>query len=349
MGGLTGQGGNLLILDDYCAGREDAESQTLRDKTCEVFSDNFMTRRAPVSIVLILATRWHIDDVIGRVKRSMREDPSYPRFEDVNIPAFSDTYPLGVLFPERFPISWYEEQRAVLGEYGAASLLQGEPMARGGNRFHIDRVQEASAADFPESKYYRVFDLAHTKKERDKSDPDYTVGTLLTFRKDESGAWHLWIKDIWRVQLDAPERDAGIRALSDADREDVAYSIERSSDSQDAFKVLAKTLEGKRKVTTGRMKGDKSIRAMPLEPIFQAGHVHILRGAAWKYDFLSEAGAFPHGAHDDIIDTLSLGYYIVCMRGEGFYESEKTKAWIAGMREKREQAEILKDWIGKKD
>ncbi|GMO64442.1 MAG: phage terminase large subunit [Treponemataceae bacterium] len=344
-GGLTGQGGDLLILDDYCSTREDAESATMRNKAWDAFTNNFMTRRAPHSIVIVLATRWHTDDIIGRIKKCMEDDPTYPRFDEVNLPAFSADYPTGTLFPERFPLEYYESQRALLGEYSFSALMQGEPVVRGGNRFRVDRICENTLEEFPKTQYWRIFDLAHTKKERDKQDPDYTVGTLLALVQDAEKSWHCWVKDIWRVQEDAPERDAGILRLHEKDDTSVKYGIEHSNDSKDAYKTLRKVLDGKRLVVTGRAVGDKSVRASPLEPIVEAGHFHILKGAVWAHDFIAEFAAFPSSTHDDQVDTVSAGYDFIVSKPVGFYSDPKTQEFIKQQEEKRMLALKKKRWI----
>jgi predicted phage terminase large subunit-like protein len=310
-GSMAGQGGNLLILDDYCGKREDAESETMRNKTWEAFTDNFMTRRAPVSIVIILATRWHVDDVIGRIIKNMKEDPVFPRFEIINIPAFSDKYPTGTLFPERFAKTWYNQQRAILGEYGTASLMQNEPTLRSGNLLKVDRIQRhKSVSEYPKNlKWFRVWDLAHTAKERVKQDPDYTSGTLLAFNEMD-GMVHLWIKDVQRMRKSAPERDRSIIMVTMLDGNYVKTGVEDTIDSKDAYKTLCKILKGKRTILSAKGEGDKVMRATPLEPIFEAGNVHVPAAAPWLPDWIAEVGSFPSGPHDDQVDNLSAGWLL---------------------------------------
>ena len=322
-GSLTGQGGNLLILDDYIRGRADAESAANRKKIWDAFTNDFMTRRAPVSIVFVLATRWHVDDVIGNIKNKMVEDSAFPRFEIKTMPAFSDEYPEGILFPERFSRSWYDEQRATLGEYGTASLLQNSPTVRGGNLLSTDFIQKhKTLEDFPDISYYRIWDLAHTAKERNKDDPDYTSGTLLGMRikPGTTKEWELWIKDVKRMRKKAPERDKEITHIAEADGPYVKIGVEASIDSKDAYHTLVKILAGRRTVLSASMRGDKVVRATPLEPIFEAGNVHVLN-APWYADWIAEIGAFPNGAHDDQVDNLSAGYAL-CAKKPGVVTAE---------------------------
>lgn len=308
---ISGQGYNLGILDDYCGTREEAESQGSRDKMWDGFTDNFMTRRAPVSITIILATRWHTDDIIGRIEKEMKVNPEFPKFEIIQLPAFSDSYPSGVLFPERFPLSWYEEQRATLGEYGTASLLQCNPVIKGGNFLNIDYIQRhASLDEYPVIPYYRIWDLAHTAAERTKSDPDYTSGTLMGIQK-KGAVPHIWIKDIQRFRMDAPSRDEEILKIAEADGEYVMIGVENSIDAKDAVGTLKKILHGRRTVIPIEISRDKIIRAYPLEAIFKAGNVHVIDKAKWLFDWILEIAAFPNGKHDDQVDNLTAGYAIL--------------------------------------
>lgn len=317
LGSLSGQGYHLGLLDDYCRNRADAESETLREKMWNAFTNDFMTRRAPVSITIVLATPWHVDDIIGRIKKRMKEDPEFPRFKCLTFPAMSDRYPQGVLFPERFGKKWYTQQKAVLGDYGFQSLMQLEPVKRGGNMLNTECIQRhASSSEFPKGlRWMRIWDLAHTAKERAKADPDWTSGTLLAFSVEE-GVPHLWIRNVDRMRKNAPERDAEIRYVTAIDGPYVRIGIGNSSDAKDAITTMRSILNGKRVVLAVNENKDKVVRATPLEPIFKAGNVHVVQGEPWLDDWIAEMSAFPFGAHDDQVDNLSAGYAIWNSQGD---------------------------------
>ena len=332
--GITGKGYHLGILDDFCASREQAESEVIRNKLWASFSDDFLTRRAPVSITIVLATPWHTDDIIGRIKS--RNDPSskdyiaeFPKFKQLSFPAMdgqievetkkkvngktvvkTEIQKYKYLFPERFNETWYKQQFATLGEYSASGLLQCNPMLRGGNIINCNHIQKHSNKhDFPDTKYYRVWDMAHTAKQTQKSDPDWTAGTLLAFRKIGE-VWELWIKDVARIRNKAPERDRFIQDVADSDGESVTIAVENSLDSKDAVAAMQNIFNGKRVVKGIQTKGDKIARVGYIEPIFEAGNVHILMGD-WYLDWLKEVKEFPSGKHDDQVDNLSAGFTLV--------------------------------------
>lgn len=335
--GITGNGYSVGLLDDYIAGRENAESQTIRDKIWEEFTDSFLTRRAPVSITFVLATQWHVDDIIGRIEKKIdpesdQYDENFPKFKIISFPASGEgdvwvertkdtkahweRQTWDYLFPERFSPEFYKQQHAALGDYSFSALYQCRPQIRGGNFFVTDKIQfHDSEADFPKTKYYRIWDYAHSEKQTRKADPDYTSGTLLTFTKIE-GQWHMWIKDVVRLRAKALERDGIVRAATDKDGMSVTVGVENSLDSKDSVNAMQTLLMGKRTVKPINIKIDKVARAGYVEPIFEAGYVHILRGE-WNLEWLTEVKEFPNGKHDDQVDNFTAGYQLICQNCSG--------------------------------
>ena len=152
MHGLSGNGGHLMILDDYTATRAAVESPVQRNNMWVSFVEEFMTRRAPHTIVIILATQWHEDDIHGRIARindpgSLEYDPNFPKFEYLSFPARAEDYSgegeygHEFLFDERYPKQWYEEQYSALGLYASSALIDCNPVPRTGGILDISNVQ----------------------------------------------------------------------------------------------------------------------------------------------------------------------------------------------------------------
>jgi len=305
-GSLTGKGAHLLIVDDYCKNRAEARSETFRRNQWESFGDA-MTRRAPVSIALLCATSWHIDDCRGRLRETEGKDDAFPRFKRLSFPARNKDG--SFLFPERFPASWYLSQYATLGAQWASALLDCSPVADSGNRFRVDLVREEDISSFPEGRYIRAWDLASSKKERDKDSPDFTVGTLGIALEDSEQRKHLWIKDLVMGQWEAPERNKRILAVTEQDGQGVPVAIEAFGAYKDAYTEMVSILRGRRTVTASRLPGDKSAKLAELEPIFEVGNVHVPRGAPWLEEWRRQFKAFPNGKHDDACDSAAICYY----------------------------------------
>lgn len=314
-GGITGKGYDFGIIDDFLKNRQEAESLTIRDKQWAWFTDVFLTRRAPVSITIILATPWHDDDLIGRIKKKNNSkdtsyDPDFPKFEIIRFPARDEEYEGGYLFLERFPKKWYLSQFATLGSYGASGLMQCEPAPRSGNLLKVDGIKVVD--NMPDGlRWIRVWDLASSEKEKLKTDPDYTVGGLLAveYIKNDEGVEvpRLYVKDLIRGRWKAPERNRIIIQATEVDGDRVKVATEANGGYKDSYEILKDVLTGKRIVEDIISVKEKVIRAEPLEPIFEAGNV-ILKRADWNYVLIDECRNFPSGAHDDIVDVLSSGY-----------------------------------------
>jgi predicted phage terminase large subunit-like protein len=267
-----------------------------------------MTRLAPVHIVVILATRWHTDDIIGRILQKMSAEPEYPRFEMLKFPAKADTYPSGYLFPERYGPEWYSAQFASLGTYASSALLQCDPVPRGGNLLKTDKVVVEDR--LPEDlRFVRFWDLASTVKERVKDEPDYTVGTKLAVKRIDN-IDHIYVADVRRTREEAPARNALIAQTAKLDGQGVTVGIESVAGYKDTYTLMKDLLGGHSRVVECKVSSDKLVRAAPLEPVFEAGNVHILK-AEWNTAWIDELVAFPSGRHDDQVDSLSGGYELV--------------------------------------
>lgn len=142
-GSITGKGANLIIVDDYCKNAEEAESQVQRDKVWESFKSDVSTRtNAPAHIIVVCATRWHVDDLIGRIYAEMDRNPEYPRYKSLIFPARKEGEDgWDTLFPELYNEGWYRFQRSQLGPYQAAALLDCDPKLSGATLFRRDWLQ----------------------------------------------------------------------------------------------------------------------------------------------------------------------------------------------------------------
>lgn len=189
-GSITGKGGNLIIVDDYCKNREDAESKTIRDKTWASFTDDLMTREnSPACIVIVCATRWHEDDIVGRIYDEMDKNPDYTQFESLIFPA-RKAGEWDYLFPELYGEAWYMGQRSRLGVYGAAALLDCDPVS---DALKVFRESWLRYYDTPPPRHkmnvYFLVDSANAKKSAKNQDPDYTVILVVGYGQDRNFYW----------------------------------------------------------------------------------------------------------------------------------------------------------------
>ena len=336
--GLTGKGAHLAILDDYCKNREEAESPTMRQKSWDAFTNDFMTRLAPVHIVIILATPWHVDDIRGRIKEEMKKDPRFPKFEFIDFPAKKEDYdgigqyPTDYLFEERMGAEWYKSMYSILGPYAAASILDCSPTVRGGAILDSTKITvHKKVEEFPTGiKYCRVWDLGHKIKKKGKKQPDPTGGTLLGFRKI---AWNqelkipiveLWVKHYIEFREGSYERDKMIKQYIHQDGIGTDLLLESTTDSLDMVNQVRTLLSGIKVVNTLTVSKSKAARIAPLEGVFAAGNVHILKGS-WNERWIQGIEQFDGSetTHDEMIDNMASGYEWLVWRGR----IPKTARW----------------------
>lgn len=143
-GGITGMGFDFGIIDDPVKNQEEADSPTIREKIWEWYTSTFWTRQAPDARILLIMTRWHVDDLAGRLIRQMQDDPDADQWDIVNLPAVSSgraTSPDDVrnegeaLWPDRYGSKFMVTARATLGSAGFEAMYQGNPTDQGGNHF----------------------------------------------------------------------------------------------------------------------------------------------------------------------------------------------------------------------
>ena len=310
-GAATGKGGSLILIDDFCKNREAAESDVIRDSIWESIIHDIFTRRAPVSITIILATPWHIDDVFGRIEKRQKEDPEFPKFEEIKLPAFDEKYPKMVLFPERFSLQWYTSQRAILGPYGFAGLMQCEPIARGGNLFEVEKIKYYEDDDILEGvAFARGWDLASSEKERVSDDPDFTAGPKVGVRyiQIEGGVVpQVFIDDLIDGRWKSPQRNKVIKNVAIGDGAETQIGVESYGAYKDAYEEIRKALWGIRTVKKLHLPGDKVAKASVLEPIMAAGNFYV-RKASWTERYVKQFREFPNSSHDDYVDGTVVGY-----------------------------------------
>lgn len=136
-GALTGHGVDILIVDDPIKNRVEAESAAQRDRVWEWFTDVAYTRLEPKGSAIVVQTRWHPDDLSGRLLES-------GRWEGIKLPAIDGEGK--ALWPERWPVETLQQTRIQVGEYTWASLYQGEPRSRGGSVFGDVSMPSGSSA-----------------------------------------------------------------------------------------------------------------------------------------------------------------------------------------------------------
>ncbi len=320
-GQVTGFGLDLGVVDDPFKGRADANSKLIRDKTWEWFTDDFCTRLSKDAGLLIIMTRWHVDDLLGRLlEQSGREVRvlRYPALaEEVEDHWMSDWQlttqgwlPIwkhirrpkgGALFPELKPKSFLLEQRKRLRQASWESLYQQNPIIVGGGELPIEKLRilpHLIRAKIISS--VRYWDKGGSTKEA----ASFTAGVLMHKLSDDTFV----IGHIARGRWSTLERERRIKSYSDSDAErrsnlDIWFEQEPGSAGKESAEATIRNLAGLR-VYADRVTGSKQVRAEPFAAQVQAGNVWLLAGD-WVQDFLEECEAWPNGKYKDQVDAAA--------------------------------------------
>ena len=299
-GGITGQGGDLIIIDDPVKNREEANSQTYRDKVWDWYTDDLYTRLEPNASMILIMTRWHETDLAGRILAS--EDA--PNWTVISLPAFAEEgdplhRPIGAaLCPDRYDETKLDRIKMVLGDWSFAALYQQRPAPAEGGMFKLAAAEIVEALPMG-GRWIRWWDKAASSKKG-----DFSAGVLLMAIK---GLYY--VADVQRGQWASDERDAIIKQTAALDwqrtnGECVTWQEqEPGSSGLDVARAFVKLLAGYA-VNYEPSTGSKETRAMPLASQWNAGNVKILRGA-WNAAYLDEMTSFPFGTHDDMVDATS--------------------------------------------
>ena len=135
-GGITGMGADILIIDDPVKDRKSANSATVRQSIYEWYTSTAYTRLSPGGGVIVMCTRWHVDDLLGLLLKE--EQNGGDKWKVINYPAIDEhdephRKAGEALHPERYPIESLLKITGAVGSADLASLYQGRPTVLGGN------------------------------------------------------------------------------------------------------------------------------------------------------------------------------------------------------------------------
>lgn len=276
-GVLTGFAVDLLIIDDPISDRAEAESSTFRNKTWDWWQDVAKTRLRPnKTSCIVLHTRWHKDDLIGRMKLN-EED-----FTFINIPAVSINDE-----PLLHSLEFYNKIKKS-NSYGYYSLYQGEPIGREHQIFKDVYFYK----ELPNTLRYSIgTDLAYSSKTKS----DYSVAVVMA---ESEGKFY--IVDVLRWQSDINETITRLKNLQ------TIYNVTMTVESNGVQKAVADMLKKNGlKIREIYPVSDKMIRATEFSSNWNDGNVFVPENANWLNTYLDELYSFSgnNDIHDDQIDA----------------------------------------------
>ena len=306
-GPITGRRADLVVVDDPVKSAEEAGSLGYRDKSWDWFQADLLTRLKPGGRIVLIMTRWHEDDLAGRLLEVEPENWTIIKLEALNT-RLDDPLGRGVgdyLWSGDAAYDYAALLEATKAGYERTggmrvweSLYQQNPRPGEGALFKTSLVPVIPAA-WP-GRTVRAWDLAATAKLGTR-DPDWTVGVRMTLA--ETGKFV--IDDVVRLRGGPDEVEAAILATATQDGHAVRICLPQ--DPGQAGKAQALYLTRKLagyNVQCQPVSGDKATRAAPLAAQMNVGNVELVRGA-WNRAFIDEVNAFPAHPHDDQVDAAA--------------------------------------------
>jgi len=310
--GITGNRADGVIWDDLIKGREQADSALIRQKTWEAYFDDLLTRKKPRAFEIGITTRWHEDDVAGRIlpegyggESGFVDCRDGNRWYVVCIPAEAerDDDILRRSRGERIWPEWFGETHFEPFKRNArtwAALYQQRPAPEEGDYFRKDWLKPVEKR--PARQGLRIYGGSDYAVTADGG--DYTVHVVVGL--DAEG--RMYLLDLWRKRASS---DQWVEAFCDlvAEWRPIGWAEEQGQIKSGVGPFLDKRMR-ERKVYVARerfgTRGDKAVRAQSIRGRMALEGLYVPAAAPWLADFRAELSSFPAGRHDDQVDALGL-------------------------------------------
>ena len=289
---------NCLIIDDPVKNAQDAASEIFRESAWDWWRTVARTRLEPGGSVVIIMTRWHEDDLAGKLlAQDLELGEDAENWEVINFPAISEEEDvLGrqvgeALWPERYGLDYLSKTRIQSGVYWWSAMYQQRPTpAEGG----LIKLAWLHMRERPQ-KVNRVVQYWDTAF-KEGQDNDYSV--CCTMAEYDQG---YIVLEIFRRRLEYPDLIKMMIAQATKWRPQ-RIRVEDAASGQSAIQTLRRTT--KLPIVPRRVDRDKVSRINAQTGYMEAGLLHIWDGQDWNHDFLEELSRFPTGVHDDQVDAL---------------------------------------------
>jgi predicted phage terminase large subunit-like protein len=310
---VTGRGAHILLIDDPLKDREEADSEIRRQRVWEWYTSTAYTRLMPGGAVILIQTRWHEDDLAGR----LLSQPGGDTWEVLELPALDQAGK--ALWPEWYNAEALGRIRAAIGPREWSALYQQSPAPDDGDYFRADWLKPYDKA--PDRKTLRIYGGSDYAVTADGG--DYTVHVVVGL--DPEG--RMYLLDLWRKQAAA---DEWIEAFCDLVRtwKPIGWAEETGQIRAGVGPFLDRR-QRERNAFVAReqfpTRGDKAVRAQSIRGRMALEGLYVPIAAPWYPSLRSELLSFPAGKHDDQVDALGLvGQLLDHMaHGEKITEREK--------------------------
>ncbi len=314
LSGVTGNRADGLIIDDPLKGREEADSDTMRSKVWEEYKSSLRTRLKPNGWQIIIQTRWHEDDLSGRLLPEGYDGGSgWITSRDgeqwyvlcLQAQAERDDDPLGRkpgewLWTDWFTPDFWENEKRVQGARNWSSLYQQRPSPEDGDYFKKEWLRwYETRPNLNTMRIYGASDYAVTE-----GGGDYTVHMVVGVDPNDD----IYILDLWRKQTSSDvwidELIRLIRRYKPLQWEEESGQILKSLDPFIIRRMREEQVYCYRKQVASA--SDKPTRAQAIRGRMAMGKVYFPKNEPWVEQLTNEMMKFPNGSNDDQVDVLGL-------------------------------------------
>lgn len=303
-GGITGMGGEYIIIDDPVKNREEANSVTYREKLWDWYTSTLYTRMEREGCILVTLTRWHEDDLAGRLLEKMQEEDG-DIWTILNLPAICEedkqSYdirePGEALWPAKYNIKELKRIKTTVGTYDWSALYQQRPQPAEGAIFKREWMNNTYKQLPHQNMIIQSWDLPFVK-----TDGSAKCACLVMGR---SGS-QIYIIDLLNDKMEFTENVMAIRTMTAKHPKARAKVVENKANGPAIISLLKKEIPG---IVEFNPKGSKEERAISVTPYFEAGNVFLPEPsiAPWVHDFIEDLLCFPSGKYKDTVDATVQG------------------------------------------
>lgn len=299
-GAITGRGADILIIDDPIKNREEAESQTVRDKVWSWYTSTAYTRLEKNGAVILILTRWHKDDLAGRLLKAQEEGGD--KWEVVKFPAVAIKDEFfrkegDALWADKYDLTALNQIKNTIGIYDWSALYQQEPVSSESQEFKQEYFKYRTLDEVLGLQTNRFLTIDTAISQKASAD---NTGFCLNF-VDRENNWNI---KAWKKKISPLELIDDLFSLWDTFRL-TSIGIEKTIYLQAIKPFLDQEMRIRNKFLTivelEHNQVNKETRIRALLPRYESHSVYHITGQC--VDLEEEQTNFPKGVHDDVLDS----------------------------------------------